>query len=130
MARYWVVGGEYETTNFMAIKDGGEEERYGPFATREEARVKWADRAMKTVDDAHIRYRIEEEDSTRFWVVGGIYRDTAFIEIADGHEQERYGPFDSEAKALDIWREKSWEHVDNAFAQYRVERIDDPAAGS
>ena len=130
MASYWVVGGEYETTNFKVIKDGGEEERHGPFATREAARVKWADLAMKTVDFAHIRYRIEAEDSSRFWVIGGIYRDTGFTEIADGHEKERYGPFDSEAEALDIWREKSWEHVDNAFAQYRVERVDDPAEGA
>ncbi len=127
MARFWVVGGEYETTNFKVIKGGGEEERFGPFDTSEAARVKWADLAMKTVDHAHIRYRIEADESTHYWVVGGIYRDTAFNEIAPGHEKERVGPFDSEAEALDIWREKSWEHVDNAFAQYRVERIDEPA---
>ncbi len=71
MARYWVVGGEYETTNFRVIRDGGVEERVGPFDSREAARVKWAEMAMKTVDQAHVRYRIEEEASTRFWVVGG-----------------------------------------------------------
>ena len=126
MARYWVVGGEYETTNFRVIRDGGVEERVGPFDSREAARVKWAEMAMKTVDQAHVRYRIEEEASTRFWVVGGVYADTSFSAIADGQAKERYGPFATEAAALDTWREKSWEHVDNAFAQYRVERIDEP----
>ena len=127
MARYWVVGGEYETTKFQVIRDGGAEERHGPFDTREAARVKWADLAMKTVDFAHIRYRIEAEDSRQFWVVGGVYADTTFTAIADGEAEERFGPFEDEAAALDVWREKSWEQVDNAFAQYRVERIDEPA---
>lgn len=125
MTKFWVRGGEYETTNFKVIRDGGEEESYGPFDSREAARAKWAELAMKTVDFAHIRYRIDHEDSNQFWVIGGIYKSTRFEEIADGHEKERYGPFDTEEQAIKVWREKSWEHVDNAFAQYRVEQIDD-----
>ena len=121
MANYWVVGGEYETTNFRVIVNGGAEERLGPFDDHAAARAKWAERAMATVDNAHIRYRIEKEDSTEYWVVGGIYADTKFQDIAQGHEAERYGPFASEDDALDKWREKAWETVDDAFAQYRIE---------
>lgn len=121
MAKYWVVGGEYETTNFRVIVNGGEEERHGPFDDQTDARAKWAELAMDTVDNAHIRYRIEKEDSTEFWVVGGIYADTKFSRIADGHERERYGPYKSEDEALDKWREKAWETVDDAFAQYRIQ---------
>lgn len=120
MAKYWVVGGEYRTTNFRVIADGGEEERYGPYDDRDAARAKWAELAMATVDNAHIRYRIDKEDSTEFWVVGGVYADTGFSQI-DEARKERYGPFKTEDEALEKWREKAWETVDDAFAQYRIE---------
>jgi hypothetical protein len=62
MARWWVVGGEYESTGFERIAGGKREERYGPFDDYEAAHKKWAERAWATVDDAHARYRIVRED--------------------------------------------------------------------
>jgi hypothetical protein len=121
---YWVVGGEYQSTRFQHIVEGKEEERHGPFATADKAREKWAALAMATVDNAHVRYRIEKEDAAQeYWVVGGRYTGTDFKDIRDGHEKERYGPFKTEEAAVKKWREKAWETVDDAFAAYRVERV-------
>lgn len=61
MKRWWVIGGEYESTRFEKIAPGKSEERYGPFETYEAAHKKWAERAWATVDDAHSRFRIVEE---------------------------------------------------------------------
>jgi hypothetical protein len=123
MKRYWVVGGEYETTRFEDIVRGKQEERYGPFDDLRKAREKWQALAQATVDNAHIRYRIELEGSAEFWVIGGRYTDTDFKEIEGGGEEERYGPFESESDALKKWRERAWATVDDAFAAYRIERV-------
>ncbi len=121
MKRYWVVGGEYKTTRFEVLVDPTKEERYGPFPTREAARAKWAERAMATVDNAHVRYRIEKDDRTEWYVVGGRYTDTDFTKPVPGTEEERYGPFNQRDKAVDKWRERAWATVDDAFAAYRIE---------
>jgi hypothetical protein len=121
MERYWVLGGEYESTDFRRLAAGKREERYGPFAGFEESRAKWAELSMAHVDNAHVRYRIEKEAATEYWVVGGRYADTTFARAAGGTE-ERLGPFKSEREALDVWRRKAWETVDDALARYRVER--------
>lgn len=121
MKRYWVVGGEYKTTNFEVLVAGATEERHGPFPTLELARAKWAERAMATVDNAHIRFRIEKDDSTEWYVVGGRYTDTDFTQPMPGTKEERLGPFSSRAKAVDIWRDRAWATVDDAFAAYRIE---------
>lgn len=123
MAQYWVVGGEYKTTNFREIVDGGKEERHGPFKEYDDARKQWATLAMETVDHAHIRYRIEKEDSSVYWVVGGVFSDTSFTTIAKDQTEERHGPYDNEEGAMNKWRERAWETVDDAFAQFRVEKI-------
>jgi hypothetical protein len=121
MERYWVIGGEYESTNFARLVPGRREERHGPFAGFPEARAKWAELSMRHVDNAHVRYRIEKEDATQYWVVGGRYADTGFTRSAGGLE-ERIGPFANEREALDVWRQKAWETVDDALARYRIER--------
>jgi hypothetical protein len=123
MERYWVVGGEYETTDFARIAGGKAEERHGPFASFAEARAKWAAQSMATVDNAHIRYRIEKEDAREYWVVGGRYADTGFTRMAGGGIEERLGPFKSERAALDVWRAKAWQTVDDALARYHIERL-------
>ncbi len=119
MNRYWVVGGEYETTDFRRIANGKPEERHGPFASLAEARRKWAGLAMSTVDNAHMRFRIEEEDATKYWVVGGRYADATFT--APAGAEERLGPF-AEREALETWRRKAIETEDDALARYRIER--------
>jgi hypothetical protein len=123
MARYWVVGGEYETTDFARIAGGKAEARHGPFPTFADARAQWAALSMATVDNAHIRYRIEMEDAHEYWVVGGRYADTGFSRMAGGGAEERLGPFKSEHEALDVWRAKAWQTVDDALARYRIERL-------
>lgn len=122
MQRYWVVGGEYESTDFRRIAGGKAEDRHGPFASLETAREKWASLAMATVDNAHVRYRIEKEDAGVYWVIGGRYADASFSRLAPGAE-ERLGPFKTEREALDIWRAKAWETVDDALARYHIERL-------
>lgn len=124
MPQYWVVGGEYKSTRFQEIADGSSEERHGPYATIEAARRKWQALAMATVDNAHVRYRIDTEGPDReYWVVGGRYTGTDFATIRSGHRKERYGPFHTEEEAVRKWRELAFATVDDAFAAYRVERI-------
>lgn len=121
--KYWVVGGEYESTDFARIAGGKAEDRHGPFANFADARAEWASLSMAQVDNAHVRYRIEKEDAREFWVVGGRYADTRFTRIAGGGKEERLGPFKSEREALDVWRAKAFQTVDDALARYHIERL-------
>jgi hypothetical protein len=121
--KYWVVGGEYESTDFARIAGGKPEERHGPFAGFADARAQWASLSMANVDNAHVRYRIEKEDAREYWVVGGRYADTGFTRMPDGAREERLGPFKTEREALDVWRAKAFQTVDDALARYHIERI-------
>ncbi|MHA1536487.1 MAG: DUF4170 domain-containing protein [Alphaproteobacteria bacterium] len=56
---YWVVGGRYRNTDFTEIEAGGEK-RLGPFADYALALEEWRACSMAQVDDAHVRYRIEQ----------------------------------------------------------------------
>lgn len=123
MERYWVLGGEYETTDFARIAGGRAEERHGPFGNFAAARAKWASLAIATIDNAHIRYRIEKAHAREYWVVGGHYADARFTRIAGGGAEERLGPFKSERQALDVWRAKAWATADDALARYHIERL-------
>ena len=38
-----------------------------------------------------------------YWVVGGIYKDTSFKELKNGHDLERYGPFNNYNEAKKEW---------------------------
>ena len=62
MPAYWVVGGEYTDTNFDKISPGKAPERYGPFASYQDAMTEWKTRAWETVDHCLIRYRIVEDE--------------------------------------------------------------------
>jgi hypothetical protein len=121
--KYWVVGGEYESTDFARIAGGKPEERHGPFASFADARAHWAGLSMANVDNAHSRYRIEKEDAREYWVVGGRYADTGFTRMPEGTREERLGPFKNEREALDVWRAKAWQTVDDALARYHIERL-------
>jgi hypothetical protein len=132
MARYWVVGGIYTDTSFTKMLGGGAEERAGPFGTHDQAKAEWQRRAWATVDDAHARFRIEEEDEQaepRFWVVGGAYMDTHFTEPAGGTEQW-HGPFKTYEDAKAEWQRRAWATVDDALSRFRIEkRTSDPRQG-
>src|SRR4030095_3333971 len=83
---FWVIGGEYTDTRFVDIVGGGAETRLGPFANYGDAKAEWARCAWSSVDDAHPRWRIEEEGEQEcaYWVVGGEYTDTGFTTPAGG----------------------------------------------
>lgn len=119
---YWVVGGEYTDTDFREMAGGGSEERHGPFGDLDSARSDWAVRSMKFVDSAFVKFRIEHSGSHEFWVVGGRYRDTDFIEIESGGEK-RFGPYQDYACALKEWRARSMAEIDDAHVRYRIERV-------
>ena len=62
MAQFWVIGGEYKTTEFEELSPGWELEEYGPFHTYEAARKEWQARNMAQIDNALVRYRIVEKE--------------------------------------------------------------------
>ena len=53
---YFVVGGKYEDTSFRALREPAPVS--GPFDTYADAYVSWRELAMRTVDDAHVRFQI------------------------------------------------------------------------
>ena len=121
MTMFWVIGGEYEDTSFSRILGGGGEQRIGPYKTYDEAMAAWRAKAMETVDNANIRFHIEKEGGTAFWVVGASYRDTHFAETLDGKPETRLGPFIRYDDAKAVWRAKAMETVDDALARWRIE---------
>jgi hypothetical protein len=123
MTRYWVVGGEYQDTKFDQPVAGTALQRYGPYDTHEDAKAKWQELAWGSVDNAHVRYRIEAEKGQKpqsFWVVGGSYRDTSFREPVSGQENW-YGPFASYDEAKAEWQRHAWATVDDAMSRFRIE---------
>lgn len=58
--RFWVIGGEYQTTHFDALKPGTETVR-GPFASMYDARKVWRDLSLKRSACAMTRYAITSE---------------------------------------------------------------------
>ncbi len=122
---FWVIGGEYTDTSFAEIAGGGAETRLGSFATYDGAKLEWARRAWASVDDAHVRWRIEEEgaeEAAVYWVVGGEYTDTSFAEIAGGGAETRLGPFAAYDEAKAEWARRAWATVDDAHTHFRIER--------
>lgn len=60
-----------------------------------------------------------------FWVVGGLFKNTRFDELADGQSVERYGPFKSYQAAETEWQRLSLRQEDNHRMFYRI--VDKPA---
>lgn len=58
----------------------------------------------------------------QYYVVGGLYKDTSFTEMADGHKLARLGPFDNYDQAVAVWRAKAMETVDEAYAKFNIEK--------
>jgi len=59
----------------------------------------------------------------QFWVVGGEYKDTHFVEVL-GPGEEWVGPFADYESARKEWAKRAWGTVDEAHTRYRIERID------
>ncbi|MDJ0948079.1 MAG: DUF4170 domain-containing protein [Alphaproteobacteria bacterium] len=122
MERYWVIGGEYTDTSFTSIVGGDVEQRYGPFESYDKAKAIWAGLSMAQVDNAHVRFRIEHEGVSQFWVVGGTYTSTDFTSTVGGAPEDRIGPFESYEDALTEWRKQAWATADNGLVRYRIEQ--------
>ncbi|UUX48247.1 DUF4170 domain-containing protein [Nisaea acidiphila] len=120
---FWVIGGEYTDTSFTHIKGGDAETKIGPFPDYETAKSVWGKLAWEHVDDAHTRYRIWDDGSEQFWVVGGTYKSTDFSETVDGSPENRIGPFESYEAAKAEWQKRAWESVDDAHTRYRIEKV-------
>ncbi|MDX1737585.1 MAG: DUF4170 domain-containing protein [Alphaproteobacteria bacterium] len=60
--------------------------------------------------------------SEQFFVVGGLYKDTTFSEMADGAKLARLGPYDNYDEAVAVWRAKAMETVDEAYAKFNIEK--------
>lgn len=120
---YWVIGGEYTDTSFTLIKGGDAESKIGPFKDYAMAKAIWAKLAWEHVDDAHVRYRIIDDGSQEFWVVGGTYKSTDFGETIDGSPEKRIGPFKTYEAAKAEWQKRAWESVDDAHTRYRIEKV-------
>lgn len=63
----------------------------------------------------------------RFWVIGGHYRDTRFRDLAEGHSEERHGPFERYEDAQAEWQRLSWADVDICNVRYRI--VEEAMAG-
>ena len=64
MAKYWVIGGEYASTAFREMANGGEPQKFGPFETYQEARIAWLSHSWANVDNCHVRYTIVRDDNS------------------------------------------------------------------
>ncbi|MFT5539320.1 MAG: hypothetical protein ACI82H_000838 [Alphaproteobacteria bacterium] len=45
MAIFWVIGGKYASPDCTKMAEGHKEQRFGPFASYEDALRKWSDMA-------------------------------------------------------------------------------------
>lgn len=62
--RYWIVGGEYEDTQFTRLKpDTGS--LTGPYVSYDDALAQWRQLATASRYDAHARYTIATETGQR-----------------------------------------------------------------
>jgi len=62
----------------------------------------------------------------QYYVVGGEYKDTHFVEAVGGDEQW-FGPFADYDSAMKEWAKHAWQTVDDCTTRYRIECIDNEA---
>ena len=123
MKEYWVLGGQFDSTDFNIEKEKESLQRFGPYQSYDEAKVQWQKLAWDTVDDAlsHFTIRTSERyESEHYWVVGGCYENSDFNACA---QEQSYGPYEQYDEAYKKWQQLSWENVDDANARFRIEKI-------
>lgn len=54
----------------------------------------------------------------KYFVLGGVYRDTTFREIVEKFTRD--GPFDTYEAAKASWQAMSWANVDDCHARFTV----------
>ena len=62
----------------------------------------------------------------QYYVVGGEYQDTHFVEAVGGDETW-FGPFADYEAAKKEWAKHAWHTVDHCTTRYRIECIDNDA---
>jgi len=62
---FWVIGGEYSSTAFDRLADGGAEERYGPFERFDDAMQQWRRLSFRRIDECQVRYRVVETTASK-----------------------------------------------------------------
>ncbi len=60
--RYWVIGGEFESTAFERVMDGTQRV-LGPYADRDTAKQAWEKLAVETRSICNARFTIVQEGS-------------------------------------------------------------------
>jgi hypothetical protein len=121
---YYVVGGEYADTGFTRAAVGASLETHGPMSERE-AHVLWRSLTARTVDNAMVRYFVENRAAVEpIYVVGGEYADTGFERLAPNGAIEVYGPF-TPADAVAQWRAKTAATVDSCLHRYDLVGADE-----
>jgi hypothetical protein len=65
MPRYWVIGGEYKTTDFRDLANDKGPQRFGPFETYDEAKAVWQAQSWASVDSCHSRFTIVKDDGAK-----------------------------------------------------------------
>lgn len=63
MSQYWIVGGQYQATDFADLAPDGEEQSLGPFGSYLEAKKAWARLSWTKVDNCHVRYFIVKRET-------------------------------------------------------------------
>lgn len=119
---FYVVGGEYADTGFTTPVAGKDLEVHGPFP-QAEAYAFWRNITSQTIDNAMVRYAVkpaEEVKAQEYFVVGGEYADPSFAVLAEGKEQEVFGPFDHQ-QALAFWRDITSRTIDSCLHRYTIE---------
>lgn len=64
MASFWVTGGEYASTEFRELAKGEKPQRFGPFASYEDARAAWLAHSFANVDNCHVRFVIVQDEQS------------------------------------------------------------------
>jgi hypothetical protein len=59
--------------------------------------------------------------SSRFWVIGGEYTDTAFERLVEG-SGEVLGPYDSYDQARAVWQDRSVATRSQALMRFNIAR--------
>lgn len=62
-----------------------------------------------------------------FYVTGGMYEDTTFLELV--REDPTSGPFETYEEALDEWSARSRATIDVATVRFRIVEADEPTTG-
>ncbi len=62
-----------------------------------------------------------------YWVFGGEYLSTDFIEMAEGRLEERYGPFETYTAAKKEWARRSAVGADNLKVRFFIRKQEEGA---